>query len=401
MSNNLIPSIEILPVEIFHRIFDNLDTETILLSIRLVCRLFRSIFHYFKRYYFEFKIKTKRNFHLFCRLIKPENVISLTLSDNEHIPNQIYLFISLISLRQFTRLHSINFLGIDEYQLNIILKRIHLNSLISFSLNIQKYDDRRKKTTLHFLSSIMTKSNLRKIELNIKYDRISNIVWPLNCNIRYLIINEDIYLDDLCRILSNSSQLHTLILKENIINDKIVTSSFPQLTSLTIERLDITIDKLESLLLLTPSLIYLKLIGEGNLCDGKRWEEFIQINLSHLDKFEFFINISRSINRTREDLELIIESFRTPFWIEYKQWFVICEFHKRSYKVQLYSIPICKSIYQYELNTENIFVSNSTISLYNNPSITNHINEINLSLKLSTNHLIKQEVCLLLNDYNI
>jgi hypothetical protein len=112
MSKNLIPSIEILPVEIFYRIFDNLDAQTILLSIRLVCRLFRSI-------------------------------------------------VTLISLRQFIRLHSINFLGIDEFQLNIILKRIiHLNFLTSFSLNIQKYDDRRRKTTLKFLSSIMTQSNL-------------------------------------------------------------------------------------------------------------------------------------------------------------------------------------------------------------------------------------------------
>ncbi len=103
---------------------------------------------------------------------------------------------------------------------------------------------------------------------------------------------------------------------------------------------------------MTPSLIYLTLIDEENVFDGKRWEQFIQINLSYLDKFEFFIDISRSTNRTREDLELIIESF----WIEYKKWFVACELHKRSYKVQLYSISICKSIFQYESNTENIFV---------------------------------------------
>ena len=34
MSNNTISSIETLPVEIFHRIFDNLDAKTILSSLR-------------------------------------------------------------------------------------------------------------------------------------------------------------------------------------------------------------------------------------------------------------------------------------------------------------------------------------------------------------------------------
>ena len=37
-------SMDNLPVEIFHRIFDHLDIETIFFSIRPVCRLFRSLF---------------------------------------------------------------------------------------------------------------------------------------------------------------------------------------------------------------------------------------------------------------------------------------------------------------------------------------------------------------------
>ena len=65
------------------------------------------------------------------------------------------------------------------------------------------------------------------------------------------------------------------------------------------------IDQLQSFLLLTPSLIYLKLIGEDCVFDGKRWEEFIQINLPHLDKFEFFITSQTLNNQTHEDLQLI------------------------------------------------------------------------------------------------
>ncbi|CAF3018815.1 unnamed protein product [Rotaria sp. Silwood2] len=71
------------------------------------------------RYFLDFKSISKTNFHLFCRLINPQNVMSLRFCDNEHTSNQIGLFISLIRLRQFTRLDSIIFLGIGEFQLNI------------------------------------------------------------------------------------------------------------------------------------------------------------------------------------------------------------------------------------------------------------------------------------------
>ncbi|CAF1104696.1 unnamed protein product [Rotaria sordida] len=395
MSSNIIPSIDILPVEILHRIFDNLDAQTILFSIRPVCRLFRAVVNTYDRYVFDFKFISKSNFHLLCRLINPQNIISLTLRDNEYTLDQIALFISLVRLRQLTRLHSITFFDIEEFQLNMILKRINLNLLTSFSLNIRKHDDRRKKTTLSFLSSIMAQSSLRKVELNMKSDRISNISWPLNCRITCLTINEHIPFDDLCRILSCSPQLHTLILRQNLsimINKMILPSSFPQLTSLTIEQLNITIDKLESFLSLTPSLVYLKFIGEGSVFDGKRWEQFIQINLSHLDTFEFFINIEMLTGQTREDLELLIEPFRSPFWIEYKKWFIACEFSMDPpYRIQIYSIPICKSVLHYKLDSEKFFISTSSMSLYHDPSILNNIKEINLSLKMPISDAIIQE----------
>ncbi|CAF4581290.1 unnamed protein product [Rotaria sp. Silwood1] len=213
ISNNMNPSIQILPVEIFHYIFDNLDAQTILFSIRPTCRLFQAM-----------------------------NVISLRLCDNEYTPNQIASFISLIHLRQFARLHSITFF---------------------------------------------------------------------------------------------------------------------------VEKLYVTIDQLESFLLLMPSLIYLKLIGEQ--CE--------------LDVFQ-----------TPEDLDLIIESFRSSFWIEYKKWFVTCQFRSNdSNRIQIYSIPICKSVLQYELDSYYIHRSNSTILLNYDLFAIQYINEPFLPLKLSTYGIMKEK----------
>jgi hypothetical protein len=276
-------------------------------------------------------------------------------------------------------------LGIDELQLNMILKRINLKCITSFSLHIQKYESWPSKTTEQYLSSIMAQSTLRKVEFNLRADRLSNIQWPSNCRIEYLIIDRYIRMDNLFRIISCSPQLHTLIIKQkltNVLQNVNKDLPFPQITSLTLEGLDMTIDQLESFLLLTPSLIYLKLIGNGYAFDGKRWEEFLQVNLPHLNKFEFFISFWRLNDQTRDDLQLIIESFHTPFWIEHKKWFVACEFHlKKPRQIQMYSIPICETIFEYRLDSEKCFLSTS-----NDLSITKNINEIILPLIVSFNN---------------
>ena len=120
MPNNINSSIEKLPVELFHRIFDNLDVETILFSIRPVCRLFQSVVKTYDRFILHFKLISKSNFNILCRLINPKNVISLTLSNDEETSDQIDLFISLVHLRQVTRLRSLTLLNVDIFQLDFI-----------------------------------------------------------------------------------------------------------------------------------------------------------------------------------------------------------------------------------------------------------------------------------------
>jgi hypothetical protein len=275
--------------------------------------------------------------------------------------------------------------GIDELQLNMILKRINLKCLTSFSLHIQEYDGRRRKTTEHYLSSIIAQSTLRKVEFNVKNHRLSNIQWPSDCRIEYLIINVDISMNNLSQIISSSPQLHTLIIKQKLLTmpDNLKQrSSFPQITSLILEKVVMTINQLELFLSLTPSLIYLKLIGEDCVFDGNRWEQFLQVNLPHLNKFEFFLSSWKLTNQTRDDLQLIIQSFQTPFWIEYKKWFVACEFDlKQPRRIQIYSIPICQSIVHDELDSEICCLSTS-----NHLIILENINEIDLRLENPMNN---------------
>ncbi|CAF2780742.1 unnamed protein product [Rotaria sp. Silwood2] len=93
------------------------------------------------RYFLDLKSILKTNFHLFCHLINPQNVMSLRFCDDEHTSNQIGLFISLIRLRQFARLDSIIFLGIGEFQLNIKndMSPINLILLINIKFKLIRY----------------------------------------------------------------------------------------------------------------------------------------------------------------------------------------------------------------------------------------------------------------------
>jgi hypothetical protein len=392
---SIVPSIETLPVELLHRIFDDLDAETILLSIRPVCRLFRSVVNTYNRYVFNVKSISKLNLYILCRLLKPQNVISLILSNDEQSSDRIHLFISLVRLRQFTRLRSLTLLNIDEGQLNFVLKRININFLTSFAFNIRKFDFRRKKTTSNLLTSIIAQSTLHILKFDIDTTRMAMISWPINCTIRYLTIDNGKNMDNLYTILQCSPHLHTLIMPQSlaVIND-LSSLCFRQITSLTIEKVDVTIDKLESFLSLTPSLVYLKLIGSGKLLDGKRWEQFIEISLPQLDKFEFGFKEGRLNIQTPEELELIIASFRTPFWIEHKRWFVTCEYeYDYLHTVSLYSLPICQSSMHYEPKLKKQLLSTHPNMMSNDLSIMDNINSLSLTLSQSIADDIQEKVC--------
>jgi hypothetical protein len=385
MPNNIAPSIGFLPVELLHRIFDNLDAQTIALSVRSVSRLFRSVVNSYDRYVWDFKSISKSNFYVLCRLIQPQNVVTLTLSNGDRTTDQIALFLSLVRIRQLTRLRSLTLQDIDESQLNFILKRVQLNCLTSFSFNIRKYENRRIETSTNLLSRIIAQPSLRKLEFNISIERMSKISWPTDCSIHQLIINDRMTLDNLCTILQCSPHLHKLIINQNfdaILNNIVPAFSFPtsfgQLKSLIFNNLEISMDKLESFLLLTPSVVYLKLIGGGPILDGKRWEQFIGINLPQLDKFEFYTEEWNSIYRSPADIELTIASFRTPFWIEHKKWFIACEYQLGGWGIYIYSLPICKSVLHYKANSRKVVLS--TMTSDNHSTVMDNINSLNLSL---------------------
>jgi hypothetical protein len=131
------------------------------------------------------------------------------------------------------------------------------------------------------------------------------------------------------------------------------------------------------------------------MLDGKRWEQFIEMNLPQLDKFEFCFGGSNMITGTRADFELIIASFRTPFWTEHKKWFVTYEYTIFGNMIHLYSIPICKASLRYEPRYNRVSPFICVATTENESTIMNNVKSLTVILDRAGPDEIFKKVCYL------
>jgi hypothetical protein len=396
MPNSATASLQSLPVELLHYIFDRLDIETILLSLRHVCRFFRSVVQTYDRYELDFRSISKANFRFICRIVSCHNVVSVTITD-ERTPGQVDLFLSLIHLRQLVRLRSLALIDINESHANVILKHVSVNRLRSLTIKLRKYDRRRQMTIGKLLSSVIVRSELSQLNLAIEGCRISTIQWPSRCTIQYLTVDGNITFNTLCTILHSSPYLHTLVMRNALptisTNDAITASavtSLKELRSLTLAEMRITIDQLEALLLCTPALVHLKMIVQINRLDGKRWENFIPSNLPMLERFDIYFYGNETSGSIIAHIESVITSFKSPFWLEHKHWPVNCDYDIDDFTMHVYTTPVCRSNVKYVPTTKRISRSNT---IGNDWSMISNLDSVSIAMTSALADDIKQKVC--------
>ncbi|CAF1040568.1 unnamed protein product [Adineta steineri] len=213
-----------LPVDLLYDIFDYFLAHDILLSFSNVSDRVDGVLRTYSFYRFDFKSISKDNFDLICRHIKPDQVISLVLSDASATPGQSELFLSRISIKQFTRLQSLTLYCIENETLELILLDLNkLDQLRSFHIN-----------------SVTTKSPLRIYD----YSPLINQVTPL-----------------LSKTLSQVlPKLHRLN-----IGQKFIATRTPLLVNLrSLALAQSTINELQMILIQTPHLRSLDVCLEGD-----------------------------------------------------------------------------------------------------------------------------------------
>ncbi|CAF3371533.1 unnamed protein product [Rotaria socialis] len=351
------------PIKFTQRIIDYIDTETLSFSLQNVCKHFHGIVNTYNQHQLDFRSITKPKFDFIHRLNNPENIISLVISDGHRTGGQIKLFLSLVDLRTFTRLRS---LALIEVTLSASIE--YLQHVITHTLDSLSIDYANRPDLTNNLVSLSLKrlTNLRKLNINTTSLILDNIQSPIqHMKLSQCIINTQMY-----NILLNFPHLETLSLNHVSLpnideNLTAIMNVKSKLKCLSIEGCGVHMNMVASVLVLTPSLVHLKLVSWSlmpeRFWDGNWWSEFFEMNLMQLKIFEFFFEKQISYNTdVSQDIESIINSFRTPFWLR-KQWHVACNYYKNIQRLELYSIPICKSTISYQSTRTKISSSNLKI----------------------------------------
>jgi len=403
MSDIRISIFDRFPAEVFYRIFDHLSTREIFDIFYNLCQRLNAFVIGYNRYKLDFSSISRSDFDFYISIIRPRNIISLILSDDDQTPGQIGLFLSLFNIEEFRRVRSLSLLQIEERNLIVFLQQVFIHNLKSLiirwrgGLRFHGYASEIHK----LLSSIISQPNLRYLDLSLWIYEIKNLSWSNDCFLQYLCI-DDCSFSEYCIILDSSPHLKTFLLRNGLMHDidrtfsssSFVRPSYYQLRSLSLDNLrNIHMETLTSLLSVTPSLVYLKLIGSGHLrddvFDGTQWENFIENDLIFLEKFQFFFTTKGYGNQTADNVLSLIIPFSLHFWKEKKRWFVRSEFIKSLSQIRLYSIPICQSNFEYICESD--IISRSTlIAMNDDVKRVNGIRTVSMNLQATT---IEEEVC--------
>ncbi|UJR34709.1 hypothetical protein I4U23_027486 [Adineta vaga] len=352
-----------LPVELLRNLFTYFLTHELFFSFSDISDYVDNVLLSFISNQPNFQSIRKDYFDLICHYIQPEQVTSLTLSDDDDTPDQSKLFLKHFQIEQFTQLRSLRLISIELDSLSSIVPKLHkLNQFHSLSFNVEsiKY---KHLTDIHRINNLLDYINTKiipKLEYVYLTNDISITTQPLPY-LHHLKFNH-CSLEKLAAIFQNALQLKSLNICLNVFQKKFqIQLPVNQLIRLNmkINRLCVSMDETEDFLVQFPNLKYLSLqmCGQNDLADGDRWKQLTKFLMS----FKFFFTIDLCCSSMIESLN----TFRSSFWLEEKHWFVAYQ------RGCMFSIPQIAPIHNDIPYRLPIHSTSSNIT-----SIFNHINHI-------------------------
>ncbi|UJR34769.1 hypothetical protein I4U23_027548 [Adineta vaga] len=218
---------------------------------------------------------------------------------------------------------------------------------VSFSFDSTAKTNER---TWEIVSSTFSQYNLRKLSLSNVEIEWEYVTWPNQWKLEHLAI-DDCTCSAYRLILQQLPNLRTFSISDLITNEVEIqglstsnTTFTTVLESLTMTRCSLLSNHLELLLALTPSLRQLRLASHrkvfDSFFDATHWGKLISIKLSELRKFEFIFFHTYSSNDDSINIKLLTASFRSSFWLDKKQRFVVGAYVLEQDEIWLYTTPI-------------------------------------------------------------
>ena len=128
-----------LPVELFHYFLEYFSAREIFYSFTNVSSYIDAVLTTYTKYRVDFQGVSRSDFDLVCRRITPDQVVALTLSNDEYTPGLVGLLLSRFQIHQFSRLRALKLIDIGpEFSKTIVAQMStlkHLRAFCFFSSN--------------------------------------------------------------------------------------------------------------------------------------------------------------------------------------------------------------------------------------------------------------------------
>ncbi|CAF5087305.1 unnamed protein product [Rotaria sp. Silwood1] len=277
-----------------------------------------------------------------------DQVSSLCLSDSEETPQLPELLIHYgLTIDEFTHLRSLLIQKIDSSNtiFNITSDCFYLPYLTH--LKIIECHVANDKNSHQIINNIWRLPRLKHCTLDVIFeDGLTFAELPIiSTSIEYLLIKNVIFSSiGLTHLLNSTSYLqHLCIQFGQSSNAELDTRHIiPSIISLKLN-FDGSLAALTNILQSMPNLQYFTLETSAINLNGNQWKEILNDYIPKIKIFRFLMKVlSIEHNNMEEQLDDLLKTFQTSFWLQDHQWFVRCDWPQHTKKVFIvYTLPYC------------------------------------------------------------
>lgn len=345
---------ESLANEILLILFEYLDVINLFRAFYYLNNRFNQLLIKLHKYHLDFRSISKDDFNHFYQqhyYLINNRISSLHLPDevetqnffSDGYPIDQFTHIKLLSI---SYIYSFNLINQITTQCQTLSFLTHINITISSSEDPENFS-----STLS--DNIWSLPSLTHCYLNIEYRYPVGLMRMsvTSQSITYLCIKNMSYdIDSLVHLFKHTPRLQRLYIgRFHIYNGPEITTNFPSLISLNII-IDSSILSMKYLFEKLPNLCYLTLELDKIYLNGYQWEDILTKYFKTIKLFRFKMTIEFSLSEDLEDqVDQILDSFRSDYWIKKHQWFVQCDWHTLDYNTNglLYSLPYAFDSFNY------------------------------------------------------
>jgi hypothetical protein len=301
--------LDLLPVELIHKIFSYLSAHEIFYAFLNLSDYVNATLISYNRYIVNFRSVLKCHFDVTCQSIRPDRIISLTLSDDDETLDQSKLFFSYFKIEEFVHLRSFDMSSMNNdtwkslsglHQLkelsSVELPRLFEPFSTDFEVVIGKVLPQLNRLMVYNTYHLLEKTLPNLHRLSLKYCGCYQLrtVFEMIPNLQSLDII--LTLDTRSNWWDIPLLTHLRILKLQSYGERLIMLQMKEFLSKI------------------PNLKHFELDTEGSrdLIDGQQWESVV----ANLVRFDFRIRLLEPLLYV--DKENVLQSFRSLFWLEQK-----------------------------------------------------------------------------------